>query len=103
MDTKETLLSSGKVGIALARLELFLEDSNQELLQQLEANAAVHLPQLSRQMRQSPGKIKRQLDQLKAAGFVYSPKRFPKGYARNSIKCVKIGLSATALVQGDKL
>jgi len=97
MNLRQTIISPSKLNKALKRLELLSDSSSQLLLQNMEGSTK-HLPDLSRQLRQSPYKVKKQLDELKDAGFVYSPQRFPNGYAINHLHCLKIVLKAKQLV-----
>jgi biotin operon repressor len=90
-------LSSTQINLALQRLELLLEPDSQELLASLEREKAAQLPALSQQLKKSPGKLKKQLDKLKATGIVFSSKRFPKGYSLNQLKCLKIRLRVRGL------
>lgn len=85
-------LSATQINLALQRLELLLEPDSQELLATLHREKAAQLPALSQQLKKSPGKLKKQLDKLKATGIVFSSKRFPKGYSLNKFKCLKIRL-----------
>jgi predicted transcriptional regulator len=97
MGTQQKVLNQEKLVTALKRLELVLEPDSQKLIEELQAGGSVHLPQLSQQLQRSPYQIKKQLEQLKAAGFVFSPKRFPKAYSVNVIKCLKIVINARSL------
>lgn len=99
MGTQQKILNQEKLITALQRLELMLEPASQKLIEELQAGRSLHLPQLSQQLSTSPYQLKKQLDLLKAAGLVFSPKRFPKAYAVNMIKCVKISLSTRSLTK----
>jgi predicted transcriptional regulator len=97
MGTQQQILNKEKLVTALQRLELVLEPANQKLIKEIQAGGSVHLPQLSQQLQRSPYQLKKQLDELKAAGFVFSPKRFPKAYSVNVIKYLKVILNARSL------
>jgi predicted transcriptional regulator len=97
MGAQQKVLNQEKLVTALQRLELILEPDNQNLMKELQLGGRVHLPQLSQQLKRSPYQLKKQLDQLKAAGFVFTPKRFPKAYAINMIKCLKVAINARTL------
>ncbi|PSR11833.1 MAG: hypothetical protein DA408_04820 [Bacteroidetes bacterium] len=99
MSTEKKFFDEKQMQLAIKRLELFLDPLSQRLLEEIEPQQAMHLPQLSSLLRQSPFQLKKQLDQLKAAGLVYSPKRYPKAYAVNKMKCVKIYLKARPLAE----
>lgn len=99
MRNGSTLLTTTQINLALQRLELLLEPDAQELMGELQLNKDAHLSYLSQQLKKSPGKLKKKLDQLKATGFVYSSKRYPKGYALNQFKCLKIRLQVDAIVE----
>ncbi len=99
MGTNSSILKNEQLSLALQRLELFLEPETQELLDELQPQNSAHLPQLSRQLRKKPFQIKKKLDELKAAGIVYSSTRYPKGYALNYYKCLKIKLQASNVVK----
>ena len=92
MSTKRKKTTPKQLERALASLELLGDLQHQELLQQLDAGQALHLPDLSKRCGQSPYKTKRQLDRLKEAGLVFSPKRYPSAYAANKVKIVKIAM-----------
>lgn len=98
MGIQHKKINQEKLVTALQRLELMLEPDSQRLMKELKSEANVHLPQLSQQLKQSPYQLKKQLDQLKTAGFVFSPKRYPKAYAVNMIKCLKVTINARPLV-----
>ena len=92
-------LKDGQLDLALERLEMLLDPENQKLLQGLDARKAAHLPELSESFSKSPHQLKKKLDRLKAAGFVYSSKRYPKGYSLNQLKCVKVKLQAGLVIK----
>lgn len=94
MGTAYTALKDKKLDLALERLELLLDPDSQQLIQGLDSRKSLHLPELSNRLARSPHQLKKQLDRLKAAGFVYSSKRYPKGYALNQLKCTKVQLQA---------
>lgn len=98
MRNDSSSLKTTQVNLALQRLELLLDPDSQQLLGELHINKDAHLPYLSQQLKKSPGKLKKQLDQLKETGFVYSSKRYPKGYSLNQLKCLKIRLQVDAIV-----
>lgn len=98
MNLRQTVISPSKLNKALKRLELLSDSGSQLLLQELNSSTN-HLPDLSKQLSQSPFRIKKRLEELKDAGFVYSPKRYPNGYAVNQLHCLKIGLKAKKLVE----
>ncbi len=99
MGIVNSALKNEQLNLALERLEMLLDPENQELLQGLDARKSAHLPELSRSFSKSPHRIKKKLDKLKAAGFVYSPKRYPKGYSINQLKCVKVKLQAGQVIK----
>jgi predicted transcriptional regulator len=99
MRTEKRGFSEAQLQLAIERLELFLDPLSQRLLEEIEPRQATHLPELSGVLRQSPFQLKKRLDQLKNAGLVYSPKRYPKAYAVNKMKCVKIYLKARPLAE----
>ena len=78
---------------------MLLDPDNQALLEGLDARQAAHLSELSKRLEKSPKQVKKQLDELKAAGFVYSPKRYPNGYASNQLKYLKVQLQASKVVK----
>ena len=102
MNLRQTIISPEKLNKALKRLELLSDPSSQVLLQELD-NSTNHLPTLSKQLRESPYRLKKRLDELKDAGFVYSPKRFPNGYAVNQLHCLKVGLKVKKLAVVDEM
>lgn len=99
MGTAYKALKDEKLDLALERLELLLDPDNQQLLEGLQAQKSLHLPELSTRLARSPHQLKKQLDRLKAAGFVYSSKRYPKGYALNQLKCIKVQLQASLVIK----
>lgn len=99
MGTARKVLDDKELSLALERLELLLEPDSQQVLEGLHFKAAKHLPELSHQLAQSPFKLKQRLELLKAAGFVYSSKRFPKGYSLNQLKCLKVKLQTGEVIK----
>lgn len=98
MNLRQTVISPKKLKMALKRLELLSQPSSQILLERLDS-ASNHLPTLSKDLRLSPYHVKKRLDALKDAGFVYTPKRYPNAYAVNQLHCLQIGLKAKKLVK----
>ena len=92
MHQSGTPLTATNINLALQRLELLLEPDSRELMNALHQAPAASLPVLSHQLQKSPGRLKKQLDRLKTAGLVFQPKRHPKGYCLNQLKCLKIYL-----------
>ena len=90
---------TAKLDIAIERLELFLDPTSQRLLRELEQARPPHLSDLSQRLGKSPSSIKRHLDKLKSAEFVYHPQRLPKAYTADAIKCLRIRWSAQRLAQ----
>lgn len=99
MGTVYTALQDEKLDLALERLELLLDPDSQQLMEGLDSRKSLHLPELSNRLAKSPHFLKKQLDRLKAAGFVYSSKRYPKGYALNQLKCIKVQLQASLVIK----
>ena len=99
MRNGNTILLTTQLDLALERLELLLEPGSQELFEKLQTQKDIHLPVLSQELKKSPGKLKRQLDKLKATGLVYSSKRYPKSYSLNHLRCLKIRLQVEAVVE----
>ncbi|RMF02103.1 MAG: ArsR family transcriptional regulator [Bacteroidetes bacterium] len=92
MSTKRKQATYQQLQRAITSLELLSDKQNQQLLHQLDDGKALALMELSKRCDQSPGKTKKQLEHLKAAGLVFSPKRYPKSYAANKVKVVKIAI-----------
>lgn len=99
MGTANTALKNEQINLALERLELLLDPDNQELMEGLNHRDAKHLPELSNRLAKSPYQLKQQLDRLKAAGFVFSSKRYPKGYSLNQLKCLKVRLKTGQVIK----
>lgn len=99
MQIRNTILQQQQLGLALERLELLLSPEISTILDALPAQSAIHLPELSQKLAQSPFKTKQQLDQLKSAGFIHSPKQYPQGYALNSLKQLRIRIKAGRVVE----
>lgn len=97
MNTKQKTINAHRLNKALNTLELLSEDGNQELLATLDDASHLHLQELSRKEKRSPFRLKKNLEELKEAGLVFSPKRFPKAYASNRYKRVKIAMQVRNL------
>lgn len=94
---QEFVISTKKLEKAIQRLELLSQPSNLQLLDEL-SHATNHLTVLSKQVKTSPFQLKKKLEALKEAGFVYSPQRFPNAYAVNRLQCIKVGLKTKKLI-----
>jgi hypothetical protein len=99
MQIGRTIFKQKQLDLALERLELLAAHESSEILGALPPQQAVHVPELSRKLAQSPFKTKQQLEQLKLAGFVHSPKQYPHGYAINNLKQLRVRLKVAQVVE----
>lgn len=99
MQIGRTIFKQQQLKLALERLELLAAPESSQILDALPPQRAIHLPELSKKLAQSPFKTKQQLDQLKSAGFVHAPKQYPQGYALNNLKQLRIRLKVAQVVE----
>ncbi len=100
MSTWNTILVPEKLDKALEQLEVLANPRSLRIIDHLREGGHQHLPELSQHLQTSPYQIKTQVDQLKAGGFIFSPKRYPKAYALNTYRWIKIRMASEQLAAG---